>query len=161
MNALIDCFIQKHPEHAARILNTATAETVLSIFEEHPEHLEDLICNMSPTFIAKAFQVYPKTTVSALCTNISPPYLATILRHWDKLKRNEIIDELQPVQKKAIKELLNYSPAQVGYYLENTELVLSETLTAKDAIEIIEQTDSLTQPIYVVDTQYHLIGTIE
>lgn len=161
MDTLINNFLINHPEHAARIVHSAPHETMLSIIQKYPKHIERLVSNLSPSYVANAFKVFPDAAVNQICSNIRPPYIATILRQLDDNYCHQILNSLDRHPRKAVEELLKYGPSQVGYYLEKTELLLLDNLPVHDAIDMIEQTELLTQPIFVIDNNYRFLGKVD
>ena len=161
MSVLVESFLTKHPEHAARILNTASEEMFLSLMTSNPDCLERIVSNMSPSYMAHTFERYPDVSAEMICSKVSAPFIATILRYVNKEKRSHILDALDTSKKQSVSELLHYSTKQIGYYLQHTELVLSENLTAADAIVTIGSIPKLQHPIYIVDSNYHLKGTLD
>tara|TARA_R110002110_G_scaffold404606_1_gene623100 strand:- start:116135 stop:116932 length:798 start_codon:yes stop_codon:yes gene_type:complete len=160
MSLLVDNFLSRYPEHAARILHSTSEDVFLSFMMSNLECVEKIVSNMSPSYMARAFEQYSSDAIGTICSKISETYIATIFRNVKIEKRNHILDCLEPTKKKLVSELLKYSTKQIGYYLRSTEVVLSENLSAPDAVSVIESLSKLHSPIYVVDSNYSLKGTL-
>lgn len=161
MDILVDKYLDNHPEHAARLLCTVSESAFLKVIQTYPNYLDKIISHMPPTYMAQAFDTYSQSAIKMICNKISANHVACILKLSPQKKQTTILDLLDNKKKKAVKELLDYTPDQIGFYAQSVALVLSENLLINDALNEIDKLNTLDSPIFVVDSNYHLIGSID
>lgn len=161
MDTLIEGFIDKHTEHAARILESASEEAFLEVIDSAKINLANIIPHISPTYMARVFEKGDPKSIAAICSKLDDNLIATILRYLSEDKLMVIIQSFDPIKMRRIKELIHYNMSQIGYHIENVDLILSINTSIPIAIEAIEALKSYRYPIYVVDENYTPCGTLD
>lgn len=159
-DSLVEAYFEKHPEDAARVLATAPNDVLFAIFYNFPDQMPDLIAYLSPSFIANVISNAPKHPVTMMANKMSENQIAMVVRLMSKRNAEKLLSSLEPENAKRVYELLNYNEKQIGYYAERANLILSQSVLVADVLFIVEKLKDLNQPIYVVDEEYRLQGTI-
>jgi Mg/Co/Ni transporter MgtE len=161
MDILIEGFIEKHPEHAARILESASKVDFLQIIESSKLNLENIISHISPTYMAHVFEIGESEAIIEICSELDDSLIATILRYVSESKLMIILQSFDAIKMRRIQELIHYNVNQIGYHIENVDLILSINASVQSAIESVETLKSYRYPIYVVDEKYSPCGTLD
>lgn len=138
------------------------------------EQLSKLLQVLPTSFIAEIFEYFSTNEIKDIIHLVDIKRLAEIFTKMDldlcvdlirdlKKKGLEILNHIEPSRKKRVLEILDYSPDEIGSYLNDSFLAVDVNLSIKEAMKFVTETAHLTDYIsivYIVERR-ELIGYIK
>jgi magnesium transporter len=159
---LASAFLDRHPESAARLLETLPAEQAVEVLSStEPALAAPVLGRMLPTTAARcAALMAPARTVEILQC-LESQEAAAVLRHLERPLRANVLDALGPPRLTAVKLVLSYPANTVGAWMDPAVLALPDDLSTGDARRRLELDPQPARPrLYVLDRAGHVRGAV-
>lgn len=159
--ALVNGFIDSHPDEATREIETLASDAALSLLFELPqEKVEIVLASMLPTYAAKLLLAAPMDFYIPYFKTFKARQVTAILAHFPEDARSSVYDALPEHQAKIFQLLLSYPSNVVGAYMHTYIEILPDSIDAAAAIERIKVStlELESHAIPVVDRRRQLLG---
>jgi Mg/Co/Ni transporter MgtE len=152
--------IQRHPAHAARILQRLTINDAAALLLELEEpHAVMLARHAAPGFVARVLQRLALDRAARLVHRLGVHTGVTILRQLGKDSRTKILQQLPAATSLIYQVLLSYPEDAVGAWIDNQAVALSDTDSVAEALRHLgEAPDDLAAQVYVLSEAQRLVG---
>lgn len=155
-------FLKEQPQAAARQLERESPQKVADLLCQAPAGVAaNTLAAMMPDHAARILALMTDEQISRLFFELKSADIATILRHIDDHRRAHYFTLLTPRKKSACQRLLSYPEYTVGAWLETNLLMLTDTMSAQEAVlRIRKSTAANLQHCFVVNQKRQLIGPV-
>lgn len=161
MDFLIEQFVNAHPQQAAEVLETCTISQLLEFSKYIDEDNSAFLSYMSLDKIAILLENTSSGDSVNILNALSDMQVAAIILHMPPGKRKSVLQHASHDRSVRIHQFLEYDDTQVGYYVEKKKLVMHENNTVHQALNAISHASEADLPLYLVDSDYKLVGMVE
>lgn len=155
-------FLEQESKAAARLLESHDSDKVAQFFVNTPASTAaKVLQKMLPEFSASIFSAADSTTAGLWMAELNSKDLATVLRHVEKQKQQQLLGQLNLKKKTACQLLLSYREDMVGAFIETDIFVFVDDMLVDDCIKRLKQRKRREERIILVtDEDKKLIGTL-
>lgn len=159
---LTQAFLAKHPDTAARVLESLAAEEVAALFSELPVRLIlPVVRRLTPAMVAQILLPMEFDQQIAIFSQLGPRNSANVLRSWPGTQRARVFKSLPTLLSSRIRVLLEYAPDVVGSIM-NTDFITANIQQSVGEIEAVIRTLKIDHQydIYIIDDNLRLRGAV-
>ncbi|MBS1879079.1 MAG: magnesium transporter [Actinobacteria bacterium] len=101
--------------------------------------------------------------VAALLTRMAPDDAADLIAELPQERREAVVELLAPNQRRKVRALLGYDPAEAGGLMSPDFVGVYRQATAAEALDRVRRTtvaDELLASIYVIDARHRFVGVV-
>ncbi|TQV78792.1 magnesium transporter [Exilibacterium tricleocarpae] len=156
-------FLKTEPEAAARLLELQPGADAATFLARAPApDAWRALQHMLPPAAAGALEQMKVATAVDMLTRLSHSGASAILRAMDKTAKQQVLERLPVKFKAACSLLLNYSPEEVGAWLETRLLMVSGEGSVAECLIDLKKKDRQIDAsrLYVVSRNRQLRGTL-
>ncbi len=155
-------FVSEFPAEVATELESHPSEFAAGILAELPEaEASRVLRNMSTAAAAQALESLPDVRPIALFRSLPLSRSAAIFRVLDPTKRESWLGGIPESEAEQIRGAARFEPDTAGALMEPVALALLGTATIGSARRAFRRSEIKHQPIYLVDDDMQLTGTVE
>jgi magnesium transporter len=160
--ALVAAYLRLHPESAARLLESMTAEQANAVLNAVDiATAAPVVGHMLPTCAAACIERQPPGDAALLLERLGSRESVAVLRHLPGELRENVLSSLGPQWLMAFKLLLSYPINTVGAWIEPRVLTLPDDCTCGEARDRVARSEQAAQArIYVLDRARRLRGAV-
>ena len=161
-NRLTLTYLQTHPDQAARTLEKLPAELVARFFEEIDAPVAARILDgMLPAHAGAGLAEMKPSTAARILERMAVLHIARLIQMLNNATANRLLELLSMKNRFAVRHLLKHPTYTVGSIMNAVHFLLSENLTAGDALRRIKRyPTNVSGDIFVVDGLHRLVGTV-
>lgn len=161
---LLKLISNTHPADLAHVFNRLTKQDRLEFFPlvSNAEAAAELITELEPLVRIDFLQDLGESQIVSLIEHMSSDDVADVLAGIEDEQRRELVlTMMQREELVATQSLMEYDPQSAGGLMVPDFLALSEDMTAKQAIEHLQDDAGNAEVVlylYVVNEHHHLVG---
>ncbi len=160
MDLLLHQYIKNHPQQAARVLETCSVEEFLHFSQESNVEIGAVLPYISSSYLSKLLESGETTEIIDIVRTLPDMQVATLLKHVSEAKRASVLSKITGPRLTTIQRLIEFNETQVGFYVQKPKVVLVENNTISQALAFMDALSENELPIFVVNVQYQLLGTL-
>ncbi|MFH1834730.1 MAG: CBS domain-containing protein [Methanobacteriota archaeon] len=153
-----------HPEDIADVMEDLSHKERVLIFNTLDKQVAaETLIGAEPEVQQSVFRSIKVDRIKELLEDIQTDQAADILSLMDKSEVEEILGRLRADKAKAITKILNYDPESAGAIMDTSFIMIPETHTAQQTIDLLREiapSSDKIYHIYVVDRQRRLVGIL-
>lgn len=161
-NVLTVGYLEKHPEEAARLLETLPSSMSADLFGRlSPDNYIETFLRLLPSYAAALIDSMDEESRSELFKKVSNERLVILFRFFDESKRREIMIKIPSERKKRIVSQMQYPPNSVGSIMTMSPLSLPIDISTADALKRVRKSVEFHFPdIIVLDKELKYVGMV-
>ncbi|MBD3675444.1 MAG: magnesium transporter [Planctomycetaceae bacterium] len=162
LEAMLQSFIELHPEEAARSFEELDSSEAQRLFQTLPAGVVvSLLSRLSPHIGTPLLAGLENPRIAELLAEMPPRAASTILRQFDPIQREALLEKLPRESAKPLRELTHYAEETAGGMMDPRVASLSIDLRAEQAIAAIRRTPrQVLHYLYVTDRTGQLVGVL-
>ena len=155
-------FLRKHPQDAARVLQSLSTEVCCDFIQTiSPALAAELIQNMSFDRAALQFASLPALAAAAIIEKMKTADAVVILRLISGPKLEALLGELPEGKRKIFRNQTRFPAHTVGAWMDASPIEIGETLTVEDARRSLRRQNRVFEyDLFVVDFQGTVTGMV-
>lgn len=155
-------FIRQEAKSAARLLEELEPKEVAEFLSNAPQPLAAIVLKeMLPSACVSVLLAAELSTTIIWLSELANNHVCAILRHMNKSKQNELLDQLSIKRRTACKLLLNYNDDMLGAWVETDVPAFPRGMTVEETIKRLKRKSYKDdRVIFVVDDKRRPIGTL-
>jgi magnesium transporter len=122
----------------------------------------EFLSELDPIEYASQLEPMGKDRIADILRDLQPDDVALIIRHLEEELGQAVLSALQVDESAEVEALLEYGEDTAGGIMTPSYLALEENVTAKEAIEILQNSGDIEMVfyLYAVDEHGHLVGAL-
>ena len=164
VSALVQLLQQEHPADIAALLDVLDPEDAWRILENLPLPLQaDAFGYFDLAFQADLVAAAPRNRLAALVTEMNADDRADLFNELSEAQQEALLPALAQAEREDLRRLASYEAYTAGAIMTSDYAVLSETLTAAEALAKLRREAPDKETIYrtyVTGTDGRLIGSV-
>jgi CBS domain-containing protein len=156
-----------HPAQIADLVEAASHEEGKEIIEAvgadrelEADVFEELDARHRVEFVAGRSD----EEVAALLSRMAPDDAADLVAELREDRREPVVEALAPNQRRKVRALLGYDPAEAGGLMSPDFVSVYRQATVAEALDRVRQSalaDELLSSVYVMDARHHFVGAVQ
>jgi len=161
-STLLKAFMLENSKVAARALEELDPEKLADFFNDTPvKWLLGVFPHMNPHLIRKIFERMDPLQLVQLLESMQMSHLLVSIRIMPEDLAEKMLQALSAEKSASVKGLLHYLDHTLGAHMDTGVLTLRETMTAKEALEVIKkQKDEVPPELCILGEDQKLLGLI-
>lgn len=154
-------FLRRHPEDAARVLESLPPADVVALMQALPARITArALSNLRPSLAAAVLHGVDRNRGSALLAMLDTSMAARVLRQVSEERRIALLAQLRTAKGMALRVILTVPDNSAGAWVDADCLTLTGKITANAARERITAASGTAERIVVLDEQMRPVGWV-
>lgn len=135
---------------------------LFNLLQEDVDKTAEVLANMEFIDVAPLLETIPPKKITQILQKMSPDDRVDVIGSLPDDISDAVLRLMKEAETEEVETLLGYGESTAGGIMNTKYLALNENLTAKDAIEVLQQSPDVEMffYLYVVDDRNHLVGVI-
>ncbi len=161
-DALIRIFAERHPEEAARALESLESGEAAKVFQRLPLSVMGAVAaRLAPAAAASVLSHVDPAVMTSLFNAMPPQHTAMVLQHLEEARREAALTGMPETGARQLRDLLKYPPSAAGALMDPHVTAIPIDLNCQQAITAIRKAPRETlHYLYVTDRERKLVGVL-
>lgn len=163
---MISEYMRQHPESAAAVLNSHTAEKVSEVIEKYDSSCVANVINLIPaSHLVEALLLSDNKTIAKISNKMGIHLIAGLLRtlktNGETSRVEGILELMDNSTARSVKSVIQYPPNFLGSLMNPTPFSALSNISINELLDILSKSkNSYSRYIYIIDNERKLIGVL-
>jgi CBS domain-containing protein len=155
-----------HPAQIADLVEAASheeGEEIIQALEADRELEADVFEELDSQHRLEFLEQRSDEEVAAVVSRMAPDDAADLVAELPEERREQVVEHLAPTQRRKVRALLGYDPAEAGGLMSPDFVSVYRHATVAEAIDRVRRSslaDELLASIYVMDAKHRFVGAV-